>query len=481
MRPSAVTPSTTEPVDSRLRLVVGLGDADRERQVLAALGGIKDITVVDRCLNADQVLDLVRQRQADAALVAFDLHRLTQGLLAQLRQTGAPLVVLTPDPEEEPWRSSGAVTLPLDPDEATLERALHAARRGEHPPPVVAEDEPIASVAPHDTSAHPTSPAVIALAGGHGSPGRTTVALNLAVALGAVAPTVLVDADLGNPSLAVHLDADPTRNLYMLAHAEPDTSREWDHALDQEVQPLAPRSPHAVVLCGLPKPELRTRLGPDFVEHLLAHLRRRYRYVILDVGADLYGADLALHRLALQSADLTLLVVAADLVGLHQGQRSLAHLTQTLGIGRERLAVVLNRHDRRHHHGRSEIEWALELPTAAVIPFDHHAVQRALDRQQPLLLAGRSRAGRAFLLLAERLHRGQIALPPETGRRRFPWRVPFPRRTPQPDLTENALEGGRHGHVPVLEQPLVPPRRELERGRARAARRGPRGGSPPAE
>ena len=481
MSPPAVTSTTNEPVDTRLRVVVGLGDADRERQILAALGQLPDITVVDRCLNADQVLDLVRRRQADAALVAFDLHRLTQGVLDQLRQTGAPLVVLAPDRDEEPWRSSPVVTLPLDPDAASLEQALHAALRGERPSPLVEEEHTAPSAAPISTAAPPTSPAVIALAGGHGSPGRTTVALNLAVALGAVAPTVLVDADLGNPSLAVHLDADPTRNLFMLAHAEPDTPREWDHALDQEVQPLASRSPHAVVLCGLPKPELRARLTPDFVEHLLTHLRRRYRYVIVDVGADLHGADVALHRLALQTPDLALLVVAADLVGLHQGQRALAHLTQTLGVPRERLAVVLNRHDRRHHHGRAEIEWALELPTAAVIPFDHHPVQRALDRQQPLLLTGRSRAGRALLALAERLHRGQIALPPETTRRRFPWRVPFYRRAPQPRLNEHDLEGGPNGHVPVLDHPLVPPRREPVRGRARPARRGTHGGGPPAE
>ena len=481
MRPPAVTSATSEPIDARLRVVVGLGDADRERRLLAALGQLPDITVVDRCLNADQVLDLIRRRQADAALVAFDLHRLTQDLVAQLRQTGAPLVVLTPDLDEAAWRASGVVTLPLDPDPPSLEQALYSALRGEQPLPVTDEDRAIPSATTVHSVAPASSPAVIALAGGHGSPGRTTVALNLAVALGAVAPTVLVDADLGNPSLAVHLDADPTRNLFMLAHAAPDTPREWDHALDQEVQPLAPRSPHAVVLCGLPKLELRSRLTSDFVEHLLTHLRRRYRYVILDVGADLHGADVALHRLALQTADLTLLVVAADLVGLHQGQRALAHLTQTLGVPRERLAVVLNRHDRRHHHGRAEIEWALELPTAAVIPFDHHPAQRALDRQQPLLLVGRSRAGRALLALAERLHRGQIALPPETGRRRFPWRVPFQRRAPQSTVSEHDLEGGLHGHVPVLDHPLVPPRREPVRGRARPARRSPHGGGPPAE
>ena len=237
------------------------------------------------------------------------------------------------------------------------------------------------------------------------------------MALGAVAPTVLVDADLANPSLAVHLDADPTRNLYMLAHAEPDTPHEWDLALDQEVQPLAGRSPHAVVLCGLPKPDLRGRLSLPFFERLLAQLRQRYRYVILDVGADLQGSEVVAHRVALAQADQALLVVAADLVGLRQGQLALAHFTDSLGLSRERIALILNRHDRRHHYSRTEIEWTLGLPTAAVIPYDYRPFQRALDRQQPLLLSGKSRAGRTLLDLAERLYGGQVTLPPETPER----------------------------------------------------------------
>ena len=34
---------------------------------------------------------------------------------------------------------------------------------------------------------------------------------------------MLVDSDLSGPSIAAHIDADPTRNIYMLAHAEPET------------------------------------------------------------------------------------------------------------------------------------------------------------------------------------------------------------------------------------------------------------------
>src|SRR5207237_10090599 len=114
------------------------------------------------------------------------------------------------------------------------------------------------AAAPEQTAAveeEPDEPevehALLAVTSGYGSPGRTTLAVNLAAALGTVAPTVLVDADLVGPSVAAYLDLDPTRNLYMLAHAEPETVRDWDRALDQELQSLDPRSRQAVALCGL--------------------------------------------------------------------------------------------------------------------------------------------------------------------------------------------------------------------------------------
>src|SRR5438132_1643140 len=83
----------------------------------------------------------------------------------------------------------------------------------------------------------------------------------------------------------------------------------------QETQPLGVRSPHGVVLCGVPKPEMRTGVTVRFFERLIGELERRYRYVILDVGADLLGAEAAVHRCALGRARLTMLVAAADLVG----------------------------------------------------------------------------------------------------------------------------------------------------------------------
>ncbi|HET7772106.1 MAG TPA: hypothetical protein VFN74_25260 [Chloroflexota bacterium] len=472
-----------------LRIIVGLGDAQREDALLPAMHPEAGFTAIGRCLDADQLLEVVRRHAgngrgpggADAVLVARDLHRLTRDRLTELRRLGVPLVVLggqagaaaedasegvgrNPDAEEAPQLVLPADASPADvcaalvdaargeryrrrttygggppraprlqslapagetraveagawhPDAAATGRAVDgetAALNGSAPTPATESKSTHGAHGAHGAQAAPFG--VIVVAGGHGSPGRTTVAVALAAAFGAVAPTVLVDADTTSPSVAAHLDADPTRSLFMLAHAEPSSGREWVRALESELQPLAPRSPRGAVLCGVPKPEMRGTVSRGFLERCVAELRQRYRYVILDVGAELAGPSADLHRAALGLAERVLFVAAADPVGLWRAKTALDAL-RTAAPGpwtEDGLALVLNRHDRRHHHGRAEIEWNLGVPAAAVVPFDQAGAQRTLAGARPLVLDDRSRAGRALLELAGRLHGGQLLLPPE--------------------------------------------------------------------
>jgi Flp pilus assembly CpaE family ATPase len=395
-----------------LRLAVGLGDPERERNLIPPLVESGEFVVVERCLSADQLLECVRRERIDAVVVSEGLHRLTGSVLADLARSRMAMVLLAAHPDEPRWRGLAGLILSLADDPTALHRAILAAVRGERsvmPTSSVSSSEAQRATIPEVTS--PTL-AVIAVASGPGSPGRTTVALNLAAGLGIVAPTVLVDADLSGPSVAAHVDADPTRNLYMLAHAEPETDAEWSHAIRQEVQALGGQSVHGAVLCGVPKLELRSGITTRFVERLLQELQRRYRYVILDIGSELQSRETAPHRAALQAADVILLVGAADMVGLWHARTGLALLQSSLGIAADRVALVVNRHSRHLHHKQVEIEWALGLALAAMIPYDHDAIQSSLAMQRPLLFTSRGAAARSLLDLAERTHGGTVKLPP---------------------------------------------------------------------
>src|SRR5581483_8226371 len=244
------------------------------------------------------------------------------------------IVVLAPVGAEARLAGLGAV-LPLTAEPEAVRAALLAALAGTD---LSVRDGDQERLEPEDELPLPAqvtaeAVSVLTIAGGHGSPGRTTVAINLAAALGAVDSTVLVDADMSSPAAVIQLDVDPTRNLYMLAHAEPETVRDWDRAIEQETQPLA-RGTRAVLLCGVPKPEMRRAISSAFFDRLVGELRARYRYVVLDTGPDALGL-----------ADHSLLVTATDLPGLSRTRALLRFIRDDLGMDAERLALILNRYD----------------------------------------------------------------------------------------------------------------------------------------
>jgi MinD-like ATPase involved in chromosome partitioning or flagellar assembly len=403
---------------SSLRVALGLGDQELEQRLRPAFDAADDTLVVAQCLAADQLLQAVESGQVDAVVVAWSLHRLNDPLLEQLDRSGLPIALLVPDPDNQRWRGRRGPVMAVGSDAASIRQALHAARRGERfvsrgrprpaPQPVVLNELD----SPDDPA-----PGIIVVAGGAGSPGRTTVAINLAAALGAAAPTVLLDADLCAPAVAAFLDRDPSRNLCTLAHAVREDPRAWAPALSDELQPLSSCSPLALVLCGPPKREMRASIAPAFLERLVAELANQYRYVVVDVGPDWSGTDIAAsnHRAMLAAAQQLLLVSGSDLIGLWHARTALDQLHRQMGIDPQNVQLVLNRHDARFHHERAEVAWHLGASVAAVIPFDHAAAQRAIAQQRPLVADSSSRASRALLGLAELIHATRLRLPVEPG------------------------------------------------------------------
>jgi Flp pilus assembly CpaE family ATPase len=395
-------------------VALALGDQELEQRLRPALDAAEDLTIVAQCLAADQLLQLVDAEQVDALVVAWSLHRLTDAVLDQLDRPGLVRVLLVPNPEEPLWRQGGGPVLGLDADAAAIRHALWSARTGV--PVVNRRRAPVEPVPMKRTDRFDADVGgVIAVTGGAGSPGRTTVAINLATALSAGGPTVLVELDLCAPAIAAYLDRDPSRNICTLAHTVRDDPRRWDIALAEELQSLGIDHLSADVLCGPPKREMRASVAPPLVEELIAQLAPRYRWVILDVGAELLGTDApaASHRTALARAHHVLLVATTHLVGLWHARTALDQLERMVGIERRRVSLVVNSHDARFDYRPREIEWHLGAPVAAVIPFDHRAMQRAIAAQRPLVLDTSSRAGRAIVALAERLHEGKLRIPPE--------------------------------------------------------------------
>ena len=97
----------------RLRVAVGLGDPEREERLLPMLRSLKEISAVERCLAGDDLLEYARSGQVDVLLAAFDLHRLNDAILAEIGRTRVPLVLLGPQPDEDPTLTLPGPVLPL--------------------------------------------------------------------------------------------------------------------------------------------------------------------------------------------------------------------------------------------------------------------------------------------------------------------------------------------------------------------------------
>ena len=101
-------------------------------------------------------------------------------------------------------------------------------------------------------------------------------------------------------------------------------------------------------------------------------------------------------------------MTAGDLVSAARARDTLHRLGARPGWDAGRVALVVNRHDPAYHFEPWQLERSLGAPAAAVVPFDHTGVQRALAAGQAVALDGRSRAGRVLLGLADRLHGGGV-------------------------------------------------------------------------
>lgn len=451
-------------------VVLGLGDPGREALLVPELGASRDM-VVERVLSAEALLTAARTGRADVLVMGSVLHRLTDSMLDAVRQTAVPLVVLVPTSDAARWPG---IVLPPDATTAAIREAIQSAIQGNHRPLTLRDgrvagqralESDIPTALPPPLPVDGTSPcSVIAVAGPPGAPGRTTVTLNLATALGAVAPTVLVEVDLGASGIVAALNGDPTRSLAVVAHADPRTPTEMQRVVERELQPIHSRSPYGQVLLGLQMWEQRGVISPRVFEGVLDALRQRARYVILDLGDDLTSSEMTLHRTALACAQQVLLVVRPDIVGLWRASHTVHSCRKELGLDGEQLALVVNAYTPRSHDAPGTIASSLGLPLAAVIPADHRRMQRALTVQRPVVLTSRQGAAMAFLDLADRIHGGTIVLPPEREAKAGGWwdrfqgaSVPVRRpvwqwiRRPASTNRQHSTQEGRttDEHVPV--------------------------------
>lgn len=439
--------------------------ADVTEVLGAALAGLGRVAVLDaRLAGIDRPLV---QRLADAGVAALliaeagDTERChALGATAVVEHAAGPAAwahaVLALLPEAVASGEAPAVDGTAAPlDDAALDDALHSAGgRGEHP--ATAGHDAGADGKPDATSSIPASAAtkvgggpgwngaagggggrVVTVWGPRGSPGRTTMAINLAAELADLAgSSLLIDADTEAPSISQVLGLlDDSAGLAaasrLAAHGRLTAPLLAEHSLA-----LAGGTR---VVTGLSRPDRWRELTPAALDVVWRTARELAPWTVVDTAAGLddvpvgFESAMAPRRhqatgAALQGADVIVVVGGGDPVGMHRLVQGLGELDDVLSAAATARHVVVNR-VRSSAAGSPAREAILEAlarfaatSPAALVPEDQAACDRAVLRGATLAEVAPGSDARAAVRDLAHLLTGVRA------RRRRGWRLPVLRR-----------------------------------------------------
>ncbi len=236
--------------------------------------------------------------------------------------------------------------------------------------------------APAQTGGHSLAKAdqpgtVILVFSAKGGTGKSLLALNLAACCATIAQqsTALVDLDLQFGDQGVLLNLDATQSISDLT----DASAEVDADLLSEVMIEGPAGMR--VLLAPVSPELADLVTPTLVRTVLGQLRRSFAITVVDTAATLNDVSLE----AIEQADKIVLITTLGLASIKDAKMVLK-VFESLGVPRQKIALVLNRCDDTADFSSASVESSLRFPIALQLPFDRKQVSVSIQRGVPFTI-----------------------------------------------------------------------------------------------
>ena len=208
-----------------------------------------------------------------------------------------------------------------------------------------------------------------------GGVGKTTLATNIAIGLGQIAPmsVVIVDLDLqfGDVASGLYLNPEHTVTDAVTPAAAQDS------LVLKAFLTVHPAGIYA--LCAPPNPVDADHITPDQITHLLEQLSQEFQYVVLDTAPGMPEIGLA----AMEQCTDVVWVSAMDIPSL-RGLRSGLEVLRQLEIMPESRHVVLNMADAKAGLNVRDVESTIGAPVDVSVPRSR-AVALSTNRGIPVL------------------------------------------------------------------------------------------------
>jgi pilus assembly protein CpaE len=365
-------------------LVAGSDHRERERfrELLAAE---PDMEVVGVARDGQEAVQLAVQARPQVVLLSADLPIMDGFLAAKLIRLSAPnihtVLVLEREGEDQMQRvlQAGANDYLVRPIQ--VEDLREMARR------FLAAEE-LRNSAEYRTALDPSNfPRTICVTGGKGGIGKTTIACNLAVTLASMHPesTVLVDLYTQFGDVATMLDVTPRSTLVELVPMGSDID-------ENAVKDIVIRHTSGLdVLIASDRLHPLDALPIRTLEALLSILRRRYRFIVIDMPGLLYGGTLYL----LEHSQMVLLIANLFDLTAVMDTRKLVDAIRGTYVADERLRIILNRVAKNNRLRLETVVDSLGKPFA-LLPNDD-VVPQSVNQGTPFVITHPNSAASAGL------------------------------------------------------------------------------------
>jgi len=350
-----------------------------------------DMDVVGAAASGREAIEMAAKLLPDVVLMDINMPDM-DGIAAteQLSATvpSAAVVMMSVQGEADYLRRSmlaGArefLVKPFSSDELTSSiRQVHARERDKQSRMAVPVAAPVVPMIPSASGAPGDPGLVVAVFSPKGGVGRTTVAVNLAVAAATELGkrVVIVDGSLQFGDVGVLLNLNPRGKS--IADLAPELEAGEVESLDSFVinHPAGVR-----VLLAPPSPEMAELITPSGIRKVIEGLRKDHDLVVVDCTAYFNDTTLAI----LDSADIILTMLSLEITSI-KNMRLFLEVADQLGYESGKVRLVLNRADSTLGIRVADVEHSIGRKVDETIVSDGRSVVYALNRGVPFFLSNK--------------------------------------------------------------------------------------------